>query len=142
LWIEAGEQKGLERTTLDTYRQHLTLHINPYLGAVKLSQLSAPMVREFEDRLTRGDMTGGSEPQPRSQVMVRKVRVSLSSLLSDAQELALVARNVVRDLRKGRRRGAERQAERRQKGKLKVGVAAKRSGPWYGLLRAAGGHCS
>ena len=25
-------------------------------GAVKLSQLSAPMMREFEDRLARGDM--------------------------------------------------------------------------------------
>jgi integrase len=54
--------------------------------------------------------------------MVRKVRVSLSSLLSDAQERGLVSRNVVRDLRKTRARGVERKAERRQKGKLKVGV--------------------
>jgi integrase len=54
--------------------------------------------------------------------MVRKVRVSLSSLLSDAQERGLVSRNVVRDLRRGRQRGAERRAEKRQKGKLKVGV--------------------
>ena len=54
--------------------------------------------------------------------MVRKVRISLSSLLSDAQERGLVSRNVVRDLRKTRARGVERKAERRQKGKLKVGV--------------------
>ncbi len=121
-WIETGEQNGLERTTLNTYRQHLKLHIEPYLGAVKLSQLSAPMVREFEDRLGRGDMAGGREPRPRSSTMVRRVRVSLSSLLSDAQERGLVSLNVVRDLRKARRRGAERQAEKRQKGKLKVGV--------------------
>jgi integrase len=122
LWIETGEARGLERATTAAYRQHLRLHIEPYLGNVKLSQLSAPMVREFEDRLARGDMPAGTEPQPRTQAMIRKIRVSLSSLLSDAQERGLVSRNVVRDLRKTRRRGAERQAERRQRGKLKVGV--------------------
>jgi integrase len=54
--------------------------------------------------------------------MIKKVRVSLSSLISDAQERGLVGRNVVRDLRSSRRRGKERRAERRQKGKLKIGV--------------------
>ena len=79
------------------------------------------MVREFEGKLARGDMPGRGA-QPRTQAMVRKIRVSLSSLLSDAQERGLVSRNVVRDLRRARRRGAERQAERRHRGKLKVGV--------------------
>ena len=60
LWIETGEQAGLERTTVDAYRQHLRLHIEPYLGNLKLSQLSAPMVREFEDKLARGDMPEGA----------------------------------------------------------------------------------
>jgi integrase len=122
LWLETGDKAGLERSTLAAYRQHLNLHIEPYLGNVKLSQLSAPMVREFEDKLARGDMPEGAESQPRTRVMVRKVRVSLSSLLSDAQERGLVSRNVVRDLRRTRARGVERKAERRQKGKLKVGV--------------------
>ena len=54
--------------------------------------------------------------------MVRKVRVSLSSLLSDAQERGLVSRNVVRELRRTRHRGAERRAERREKGRLKAGL--------------------
>ena len=54
--------------------------------------------------------------------MVRKIRTSLSSLLSDAQERGLVSRNVVRELRHVRKRGKERRAERRQQGKLKVGV--------------------
>src|SRR5271156_4594588 len=121
LWIATGEQNGLERATLDAYRQHLRLYIEPYLGSVKLSQLSAPMVREFEDKLARGDLPAGADPAPRTQAMVRRIRGSLSSLLSDAQERGLVARNVARDLRKARRRGAERQAERRQKGKLKIG---------------------
>jgi integrase len=122
LWLETGERAGLERSTLDAYRQHLKLHIDPYLGKVKLSQLSAPMVREFEDKLARGDMPEGGVPEPRSPVMVKKVRTSLSALLSDAQERGLVSRNVVRELRRGRKSGKERQAEKRPKGKLKVGV--------------------
>jgi integrase len=68
LWIATGEKNRLERSTLTMYRQQLSLHIAPYLGTVKLSQLSAPMVREFEDQLARDG---------RSAVMVRKVRVSL-----------------------------------------------------------------
>ena len=60
LWLETGEKAGLERSTLDAYRQHLRLHIEPYLGNLKLSQLSAPMVREFEDKLARGDMPEGA----------------------------------------------------------------------------------
>jgi integrase len=122
LWLQTGENAGLERATLSTYRQHLRFHINPYLSNVKLSQLSAPMVREFMDRLARGDMPEGAAAEPRSPAMVRKVRVSLSSLLGDAQERGLVSRNVVRELRKTRHRGAERRAERREKGKLKVGI--------------------
>ena len=54
--------------------------------------------------------------------MVRKIRVSLSALLSDAQERGLVSRNVVRELRRSRKRGKERGGEKRQRGKLKVGV--------------------
>jgi integrase len=122
LWLETGENAGLERSTLDAYRQHLRLHIEPYLGNLKLSHLSAPMVREFMDRLARGDMPEGAAAGPRSPAMVRKVRTSLSALLSDAQERGLVSRNVVRELRRARKRGKERQAEKRQKGKLKVGV--------------------
>ena len=122
LWLETGENAGLERSTLDAYRQHLRLHIEPYLGNLKLSQISAPMVREFMDRLARGDMPEGAAAERRSPAMVRKVRTSLSALLSDAQERGLVSRNVVRELRRARKRGKERQAEKRQKGKLKVGV--------------------
>jgi len=122
LWIETCERSALERATIDSYRQHLRLHIEPYLGRLRLSQLSAPMVREFEDKLARGDMPAGADPQPRSPAMVRKVRVSLSALIGDAQERGLVSRNVVRELRRSRKRGKERLAEKRQKGKLKVGV--------------------
>jgi integrase len=84
----------------------------PLIGAVKLSRLTAPMARNFEDTLALG----------RSPAMVRKVRASLSSILADAQERGDVGQNVVRNLRARRQRGKEARADKRQKGKLKVGV--------------------
>ena len=110
LWLESCEAAELERTTLAPYRQHVDLHIVPLIGAVKLSQLSVPMVRAFEDALRKG----------RSHAMVRKVRGSLGAILADAQERGLVNQNVVRALR-ANRRGKEARADKRQ-GKLKVGV--------------------
>ena len=84
LWLESGDAAGLERSTLDSYRQHVNFHIVPLLGAVKLSQLTVPGVRQFEDRLRRD----------RSPAMVRKVLGSLSAILADAQERGLVAKEV------------------------------------------------
>jgi integrase len=112
LWIASGEAAKLERTTLGQYQQHLDLHIAPVIGAVRLAQLTAPMVRAFEDQI-RAD---------RSPAMVRKILGSLGAILADAQERGLVAQNVVRSLRGRRRRGKERHADKRQKGRLKVGV--------------------
>src|SRR5215831_6409420 len=107
-WLEDAQHR-LEPATVESYRQHFTDHIIPYLGAVRLSQLTVPAVRDFMDRL-RAD--------GRSPAMVKRVVGDLGSILADAQGRGLVAQNVVRSL--SRRR--ERQAERRQKRKLKVGV--------------------
>jgi integrase len=129
LWIQSAERNGLERATIALYRQHLAQHIVPHIGAVKLSQLSAPMVRAFEDKLSHSS----------SPAMVRKVRNSLSGILADAQERGLVAHNVVRDLRAKRRHGKERQAERRERGKLKVGVDIPSPDEIRAILAAAQG---
>jgi integrase len=76
LYLETCQQEGLERTTLDTYRQHIGLHIVPFLGAIRLSELTMPLVREFIDRLRRAG---------RSPAMVKKIIVRLGSMLADAQ---------------------------------------------------------
>jgi integrase len=110
LWLESCDAAGLERTTVAAYRQHVELHIVPVLGALKLSQLTVPLVRGFEERLRKDG---------RSPAMVRKARRSLGSLLADAQERGLVGQNVVRSLRTGGH-GKDRRAERN--GKLKVGI--------------------
>jgi integrase len=108
-WLATAEAAKLERATIVDYRRHLDMHVAPFIGSTKLCDLSVPMVRAFEDRLREAG---------RSPAMVRKVRSALSMLLADAQERGLVARNVVRELR----RGKERRADRRQKGRLKAGV--------------------
>src|SRR5262249_54529535 len=64
-WIAASEAKGLERATVKQYREHLKLHIIPFLGSVKLSDLSAPTVRQFENRLR----DSGRSPKMTSMVI-------------------------------------------------------------------------
>jgi integrase len=112
-WIKSAESHGLERTTIDQYRQHLKYHLVPFIGARRLSEISPPVVRDLEDRLHH---------EGRSKAMIRKVLVSLGSILADAQEQGLAARNAVRELRRNRRRGKEHNAQKRDKGKLEVGV--------------------
>ena len=85
----------------------------PFIGGLKLADINPQVIRKFEDAL---------HASGRSKAMVRKVVGSLGSLLADAQEQGLSARNAVRELKRNRRRGKERHAEKRQKGKLKVGV--------------------
>jgi integrase len=107
-WIADADHR-LEPATVESYRQHLNDHIIPYLGSVKLSQLTVPAIRDFMDKLRAAG---------RSPAMVKRVVGDLGSILADAQGRGLVAQNVVRSL--SRRR--ERHAERRHKHKLKVGV--------------------
>ncbi len=137
-WIADAERAGLERATIDQYRQHLKFHIKPFIGDTLLTKLSAPLIKQFEDRLRDGK---------RSPAMIRKILVSLGSLIANAQENGKIATNPVRDLRR-RRKGKERKAERRQKGKLKIGldipapseikaIVGALSGRWRPLLLTA-----
>jgi integrase len=112
LWIEGSISAGLERTTIEGYEQHLKFHIVPLIGTTKLSRLTLPAVRLFEDALAK----------ERSPAMVRKVMRSLGSILTDAQERGLVAQNVVHSLRRNRRKDRTARVERRQRGRLKIGV--------------------
>lgn len=123
LWLATAARNRLEASTVAQYRQHLQLHIVPYLGRRKLAELNSPDIREFEDAIRLGKpVPGEREGTARSAVMAKKVVGSLGSILADSLERGLVARNVVRDLKSRRRRGTERRAERRQRGKLRVGV--------------------
>jgi integrase len=117
LWLESREAAGVERTTLDMYRTHFERHIAPLIGATKLTALTVPFVRAFEDRLR----------EERSPAMVRKVLVSLSGILADAQDRGLVAQNVVRNRRRGAGNSDARQRHRLEAGKDIPALAEVRS---------------
>jgi integrase len=112
-WLRASVANGLERSTTKSYEEYCRLHILPFVGRMKLSEIAPATVRWFEDELRASGRTGST---------VRRVIIALGAILADAQEQGLAATTAVRDLRRGRQRGKERNAERRQKGKLKIGV--------------------
>lgn len=128
LWIATCEAAGLERATIDQYRQHLRLHIEPLIGDDRLSKITVPAVRAFQDRL---------RDEGRSQAMVKRVTVSLGSILSDAQERGLTVRNAVHEMSK-RRKGTTA-AEKRQKARLRYGVDIPTMGEVRAILTAAEG---
>jgi integrase len=111
LWLRSGDAAGLERTSMDQRKQHLNLHIIPFVGNVKLSKINAPWVRSFQDTL---------RDNKRSPAMLKRVTVSLGSILADAQARGLVVRNAVHELSKAR--SGTKASEKRAKAKLRVGV--------------------
>jgi integrase len=138
LWLDDVDGR-LERSTVESYRQHLNDHIIPYVGMVKLADLTVPLVREFIDRLRAGK---------RSPAMIKRVIGDLGAILGDAQERGLIAQNAVHSLSRGKRQQAQRQSERRQRSMLKVGVdipspheiraiLSKLDGRWRPLLLTA-----
>ncbi|MEQ1951354.1 tyrosine-type recombinase/integrase [Mesorhizobium yinganensis] len=140
LWIKSCTAAKLERSTLDQYSQHLNLHIVPYIGREKLSRVTVPFVRAFLDRLREGDeslpMDDGTR-KPRSDAMVRNVKVSLGAILSDAQQRGLIVRNAVKEL--GRSRATQANAEARHEKRVGVGVDIPTTAEVKAMLKAAVG---
>jgi len=110
-WIAQAETDGLERASIRQYRQHLDLHIRPFLGLNKLAELTPAAVQSF-----RSVLIG----QGRSRVLAGMVVSSLGSILAEAMTRGQVARNVVREQARGDRRRAR--VEQRHKRQLQVGV--------------------
>lgn len=108
LWIASAEAAGLERSTVEAYRQRLELHVAPFIGSEKLSKITVPVVRAFADQL---------RAEGRSPAMVKKAVTALGAILSDAQERGLVTRNAVKEMSR-RRNGSEKRGKRL----LEVGV--------------------
>jgi hypothetical protein len=50
-WIASVEAAGRKRTTVDSYRSHLDLHIVPFIGDLKLIALNIAAARSLEDQL-------------------------------------------------------------------------------------------
>jgi integrase len=89
-WIDHCEADGLEFGTLRQRRQHLNLHVAPFIGREKLSSLTVPRVHQFDADLRAAG---------RSLAMRRKVLTNLKTAISYAQGQGLVAQNVARTVR-------------------------------------------
>lgn len=87
MWLKRCERDKLEATTIRQYRTHVNLHIVPRIGGTKLSRITAPSVNAFVDLL----LADG-----RSREMCKRVLVSLSAIVTDAQRRGLVTVNNVR----------------------------------------------
>lgn len=107
----------LEQTTIDGYEQHLRDHINPGLGSVRLPDLTVGKVREWQDwmRITPAEnhsKRGHKGGKVRSDDMVRRVTITLGTMLADAVEKGRIKHNVVRSLKKQRGRRGKAAEER------------------------------
>ena len=100
LWLVRADREGLEGSTIAAYRQHVRLHIDPFLGARRLNQLTKPIVESYRDTL----LDSG-----RSKAMVARVLRSLTSLVGEAERIGYVAKNPCRGV--GLRRGAREKAK-------------------------------
>jgi hypothetical protein len=54
LWIKRCNEKALEQSTIRAYEELVDLHIVPFIGAKKLSDLTVPAVNAFADHLREG----------------------------------------------------------------------------------------
>jgi integrase len=90
LWLADCEANNLEFGTIRQRRQHLKHHVAPYIGRIRLSNLTTPLVYDFHTKLREGG---------RSLAMRRKVLTNLKTMLSFAQGRGLVAQNVARGVR-------------------------------------------
>jgi integrase len=105
-WIENCVDEGLEHGTIRQRRQHLKLHVAPFIGTVTLAELTLPRVNHFVTQLRAAG---------RSLAMRRKVLSNLKTAISHAQNLGLVAQNVARAAKVA---GGERE---RARGPLRAG---------------------
>lgn len=127
-WIAQGETDGLERSTIEQYRQHLDYHIKPFIGAVRLAELTPAGVQDFRYTLIR---------EGRSRVMAKKAVGSLGAILATAMAAGRVGRNVVRDQeRQGRR---QNRLDKRHTKRLEVGVDIPTKEEIRAILAAAQG---
>ncbi|WIG51012.1 MAG: hypothetical protein OJF48_001929 [Afipia sp.] len=82
LWIKRCNEKKLEPMTIKGYEEHVDLHIVPFIGAKKLSDLTVPAVNAFADSLRDAG---------RSSEMIKRVVRSLGAIFKEARRRGLSA---------------------------------------------------
>lgn len=91
-WLPTMETQ-VKKSTLDSYRRNLELHVLPVLGGTPLQQLSAGhlngLYRSLMSQGRRGAGGGGL-----SAKTVRNIHGTMSKVLADATDQGLVSRNI------------------------------------------------
>jgi integrase len=90
-WLARCEAEGLEYGTILVYRTTVEHHVLPYLGTVKLAQLTRPEIEKFKDRLMLGNVPDG---KARSRTTAANALGRLKSAIKDAQRRGQVGQNV------------------------------------------------
>lgn len=126
-WLKAAEAGGLERSTVEHYRQHVAEHIRPYLGALKLTAVTTPRVYAFADELK----AAGRSPE-----MVRRAVQSLGRVFRHARGRGLVGSNPVADVKLTSSKRGKARPEIPTKDELRAIVAAAQ-GRWRPLVITA-----
>lgn len=80
LWIKRCNEKQLEPMTIKGYEEHCELHIYPFIGARKLSDMTVPACNAFADTIREAG---------RSAAMIKKVVRSLGSIFKEARRRGL-----------------------------------------------------
>lgn len=80
LWIKRCGEKRLEPMTVKGYEEHVKLHITPFIGAKRLSEITVPAVNAFADQLRDAG---------RSAEMIKRVIRSLGSIFKEARRRGL-----------------------------------------------------
>jgi len=82
LWIKHCNEKGLEPMTVKGYEEHVNLHIVPFIGAKKLSDITVPAVNAFADQLR----DAGRSPE-----MVKRIVRSLGGIFKECRRRGLAS---------------------------------------------------
>ena len=100
LWLRDYVEDGVRARTGDGYRTIVNRHLIPKLGAVRLGELTAAHIQEYQAKALREgrvDGTGGLSPQT-----VTHHRTVLAETLNQAVTWGLVSRNVAQGVRSPR----------------------------------------
>lgn len=91
-WLNDCKVNTIERTTLENYRRNIKNHIIPWLGNIKLKDISVKELQQFYNYLYeegREDGTGGLNPRT-----VQRIHTIINSALKHAVRCEVITKNV------------------------------------------------
>ena len=103
-WLKAAVGQ-LAPATHQNYTQHLTLHILPVLGPLRLSDLRR---RHVKDLLAKLRSNTNAQGRPFAKNSLRLIKAALSTVLTDAVDDEILFANPVMQLGRSKKRSATR----------------------------------